>query len=321
MPDESGDLNPKEATGDNSEPSQHWFAGRDVDTLFYKVNRRPPITGETLFTQPPSVLDHLEEVLSFPVVVESGRRFRREWRIGNKEFNHQAGTLTGMIGWTRSGAALASAWDEDHRSWVDRIVPDDVSAVAPFAFTADGRFLGVLRHSSFSEKTLPTVFRDILNRGERARVAPTTDWDVEPVGDEQEFYDWVASTDRVLKVEFVFKRPNPDAEREFEALFARMDELEARQIRESIRALDNDRGLNKQALRSEPTSRMFIAAAMAAFGYVVGNGVSRGRRVRYDQRTHAAREHLENVSVTWDAATEEVLGAVRRLVVRRRRDE
>jgi hypothetical protein len=66
---------------------------------------------------------------------------------------------------------------------------------------------------------------------------------------------------------------------------------------------------------------MFIAAAMAAFGYVVGNGVSRGQRVRYDQRTHAARERLENVSSTWDAAAEEVLGAVRRLVARRRRDE
>jgi hypothetical protein len=263
----------------------------------------------------------MEEVLSYPVVVQSGRRHRREWRIGNKVFDQQAGTLTGMIGWTRTAAALSSVWDEDRQSWVDRFVAADQSAVAPFAFAADGRFLGVLRNSSFAETTLATVFRDILNRGESARSAPTTDWDVEPVGDEQGFYDWVASTDQVLKVEFVFKRPNPDADREFEELFARMDELEARQIRESINALDPDRGLSKQALRNERTSRMFITAAMAAFGYVVGNGVSHGQKVRYDQRTHAARERLQNVSPTWDAATEEVLGAVRRLVARRRRDE
>ena len=48
--------------------------------------------------------------------------------------------------------------------------------------------------------------------------------------DLQGFYQWVASTDRVVGVEFVFKRPNPDAEREFEELFARMNELEASQI-------------------------------------------------------------------------------------------
>lgn len=204
-----------------------------------------------------------------------------------------------MIGWTRSAELLASAWDEENQSWVDRVIPGDVSAVAPFAFVADGRYLGVLRHSSFSETTLASVIRDILNRGEATRSAPTTDWDVEPIGDEQEFYEWVASTDRILRVEFVFKRPNPDAEREFEALFARMNELEARQIRESINALDDDRGLNKQALRTEPTSRMFIAAAMAAFGYVVGNGVTRSERLvtlliipRSRVRVLAVREHL-----------------------------
>lgn len=321
MPVESGDPNSKEATPDSAEPSQHWFAGKDVETLFYKVNRRPPVSGETLFAPPPSVLDHLREVLSVHAVVESGRRYKREWRIGNKVFNEEAGILTGMIGWNRTTASLASVWDDERQSWVDRVVPGDVSAVAPFAFVADGRFLGILRHSSFSETTLAVVFRDLLNRGEASRAAPTTDWDVEPVGDEQKFYDWVASTDQVLDVEFVFKRPNPDAEREFEALFARMDELEARQIRESIKARDTERGLSKQALRTEPVSRMFIAAAMAAFGYVVGKGVSNGRRVKYDQRRNAARERIANVSPTWDAATEEVLGAVRRLMARRRQDE
>lgn len=319
MPTDSGSESGNEATA-AAEPTQHWFAGKDVDTWLYKINRRPPVTGETLFSQPPSVLDHLEDVLARSGTVETGRRFRRLWRIGNKVFDHDAGTLTGMVGWARSGQALASVWDDEHQSWVDRIVPGDVSAVAPFAFTADSRYLGVMRHSSFTETTVATVFRELLNRGELSRPAATTDWDVEPVGDEQEFYQWVANTDRILNVEFVFKRPNPDAEREFEELFARMDELQARQIRETIRAADNDRGLNKQALRTDHTSRMFITAAMAAFGFVVGRGLSGGRRVRYDQRRQGARERIENVSPSWDGATEEVLQAVRRGMARRRGD-
>jgi hypothetical protein len=65
---------------------------------------------------------------------------------------------------------------------------------------------------------------------------------------------------------------------------------------------------------------MFIAAAMAAYGYVIGLGFLRGRRVKYDQRKKAAREHIENVAGTWDGATEEVLEAVRRARARRRQD-
>jgi hypothetical protein len=320
MPDEPTRSDPEEGIPAADESTQHWFAGKDVDTLLYRINRRPPITGETLFSPPENILDHLGQVLASHVAVETGRRYKRQWRIGNKVFNYDAGTLTGMVGWTRSGAALASVWDDDRQEWVDQVVPGDVSAVAPFAFIADGRFLGVLRHSSFAETTIAEVFREVLNRGESTRPIPTTDWDVEPVGDEQEFYQWVAATDRILNVEFVFKRPNPDAEREFADLFARMTELEARQIRESIKALEDERGLSKQALRTEPVSRMFIAAAMAAFGYVVGHGVSQGRRVRYDQRRQAARERIENVAPSWHGATEEVLGAVRRALARRRQD-
>jgi hypothetical protein len=302
------------------ESTQRWFAGKDVDTLLYKINRRTPLTGETLFPPPDDVLSHLEEVLSFPVSYETGRAHKRLWHIGNKVFDYAAGTFTGRVGWTRSAEVVSPEWDEEHQEWSDRIVPGDVTVVAPFAFIASGRYLGVLRHSSFSETTVADVFTQILNRGEARRAVPTTEWDVEPVGDEQEFFEWVAATDRVTKVDFVFKRPNPDAERAFEALFARLDSLEARQIREAILARDDDRGLNKQALRQDPTSRQFIAAAMAAFGYVVGLGFLRGRRVKYDQRRQVARERIENVAATWDGATEEVLGAVNRALRRRRQD-
>ena len=215
---------------------------------------------------------------------------------------------------------VAPVWDDERQEWADRVLASDVTVVAPFAFDADGRYLGVLRHSTFIEMTVAEVFRQILNRGEGRRAEPSTEWDVEPIGDPEEFYEWVASADRVVNVEFVFKRPNPDAEREFEQLFARMNELQARQIRESIAAQDNERGLSKQALRTEPITRSFIMAAMAAFGYVVGRGYRRGREVTYDQRRRAARERIENVGTSWDGATEEVLGAVRRARARRRQD-
>lgn len=109
MPDKGGNSNPKEEISGLDESTQHWFAGGDVDTLFYRINRRPPITGETLFAPPSNVIDHLKEVLAVPAVVETGRRFKRDWRIGNKVFDDRAGTLTGMIGWTRSAAALAAS--------------------------------------------------------------------------------------------------------------------------------------------------------------------------------------------------------------------
>jgi hypothetical protein len=66
---------------------------------------------------------------------------------------------------------------------------------------------------------------------------------------------------------------------------------------------------------------MFIAAAMAAFGYVVGLRFLRGRQVKYDQRRQVARERIENVPASWDGATEEVFEAIRRARARRRQNE
>jgi hypothetical protein len=307
------------SAGGPGQPTQRWFAGKDVNTLLYRVNRRIP-AAQTLFSQPENVLDHLEQALAVSVSYETGRRHKRLWHIGNKRFDRTAGTLTGRVGWTRSTETFTPEWDDERQEWADRIVPGDVTVVAPFAFIADGRYLGILRNSTFSETTIADVFRYMLNAGEARRVERSTDWDVEPIGDLQGFYEWVDSTERVVAVEFVFKRPNPDAERAFEQLFERLDDLAAGQIRDLITAGDDRRGLNKQALRNEPVTKMFIAAAMAAFGYLKGRGVTRDRRVTYDQRSQVARERIENVSASWDGATEEVLEAVRRARAGRRQD-
>ena len=134
MPDEPTRSDPEEGIPRADESTQHWFAGKDVDTLLYKINRRPPITGETLFSPPENILDHLDQVLASHVAVETGRVTSAYGASATRSLITDAGTLTGMVGWTRSGAALASVWDDDRQEWADRVVAGDVTVVAPFAF-------------------------------------------------------------------------------------------------------------------------------------------------------------------------------------------
>jgi hypothetical protein len=99
----NGNNDPDGPVNDGEEAeAEHWWVGKDVDALLYRINRRPPSAGETLFGQPEDLLSHLEEVLSLAHgTIPTGRRFRRQWRIGNKVFDHDAGTFTGLIGWAR----------------------------------------------------------------------------------------------------------------------------------------------------------------------------------------------------------------------------
>ncbi|MEU7890256.1 hypothetical protein AB0B54_32550 [Microbispora bryophytorum] len=297
-----------------SAAQMRWFAGKDLDVLIFRVNRRP---DGSLFEQPNNFFAHLLEVLSYPVQAETGRRHKRVWHIGNKDYSPEEDVLSGVFGWARSGEAVEQLWDEATQTWVERVVLDDVTAVAPFTLIGDGRYLGILRHSSFTEGNVADALKQILNKGESRRNPPTTSWDVEPVGDLQDFLQWMREVDSVVRVDFVFKRPNPDAESDFEELFHRLDRLEAEQIRESVSSRDADRGLSKEALRTDPVTRGFISAAMAAFGYVVAAGLSQGKRTKYDQRRRVARERLENVDESWDGATESVKQATRQ--ARRRR--
>lgn len=298
----------------------HWFAGKDLAVLVFKVNRRPVTADPSLFEPPADSLEHLDETLRrLRRPVRSGRRYQREWRVGNLNLDDFEGTLTGMLGWSRSGEALTNTWDEDAQEWQDVTVASEASGVAPFAFLQERGFIGVLRHPSFTESTVQWVLTEMLNRGERQSRVPTVNWAVEPVGDPSEFDQWLDAADSVTELKFVFERPNPDAEDAFEELFARLDRLEAEKIRETITARDQRVGLSKEGLRSDPVSRGFIAAAMAAYGFVVGKAYRGGKRVVYDQRNQALREPVNDVQPDWPSATEQVLDAVRRVTRRRRR--
>lgn len=307
--------------GSGEEESGHWFAGRELPVLVYKVNRRPMGGDPQLFEPPPDVLDHLLGTLRrVRQPVRSGRRFRREWRIGNLAQDSNEGSLTGMIGWSRSGEVLSNVWDEETQEWTDVVVPNELSGVAPFAFLREERLLGVLKHPSFEERTIQWVLTEMLVRGERQSNLPTVNWAVEPVGDPREFEQWLNEAETVAELKFVFERPNPDAEDAFEELFARLDRLEAEKIRETITARDKQAGLNKEGLRADRTTQAFITAAMAAFGFVVGTAYRGTRKVVYDQRSQALREPIQSVAPDWPSATEQVTEAVRRVIRRRRGD-
>jgi hypothetical protein len=300
---------------------EHWFAGKELDVLIYRVNRRPLATSQpSLFTKDQAVpiLVRLNQVLDGGVVVRSGRRYQREWRIGNKRVVSDG--LSGMVGWSRQGEVLANIYDEASQSWQDRVVSAEQSAVAPFAFTSSHRFLGVLRHPSFNEVTIAYVFTEMLNRGEQRRDDPAVQWAVEPVGDRADFDEWLDSMDSVTELRFVFRRPNPDAEEAFADLFGRLDLLKAEQIAERITPSDKTAGLDKDGIREDRVTQGFLAAAMLAFGYVVGRGYRAGRKASYDQRDSALRERVANVDSTWDGAANDVLQAVRRVDRRRKRD-
>lgn len=298
----------------------HWFAGKDLSVLVYKVNRRPIGADPQLFEPPPDILEHFDATLRrLRRPVESGRRFQREWRVGNLD-RHDEGSLTGMLGWSRSGEALSNVWDEEAQEWRDIVVPSDVSGVAPFAYLQDKGLFGVLRHPSFAEQTVQRVLTEMLTRGEHLSGFPTVNWAVEPVGDPREFYDWLDAADAVTELKFVFERPNPDAEKAFEEIFERLDRLEAEKIRETITARDKQAGINREGLRSDRTSTGFILAAMAGFGFVVGTAYRGTKKVVYDQRNQALREPVQDVAPDWASATEQVLEAVRRVTTRPRRD-
>ncbi|UAJ81237.1 hypothetical protein IT072_09790 [Leifsonia sp. ZF2019] len=292
--------------------SEPWFSKPNVDVLFYRVNRRPIGGDPSLFDPPPDLLDHLRRVLAVSAPGHSGRKYRRTWQLGSLEFDEQAGTFTGRLGWARSASVLGQVWDSETHEWRDRLVPKDDSAVAPVAFSLNGRILGVLKHPSFTtEAVLDDVLTEILNGGERQMEFPTTSWGVEPLGDQGDFYAWLDSVDQLLLLRLVFERPNPDGEPEFDALFARLDRYEADQIKEEIRARDQTSGLQKEAVKNDPTTKGFLVAALDhAFGRIWAKGKRNGRAATYDQRQRVQRLSIDDVGSDWNTATEAVLDAV-----------
>jgi len=307
-------------TESDLKPAQEepWFSGKPGTVLLYRINRRP-MPEQSLFDvePPPNVLDHVAEVLLFGEEVETGRKNKRHWILGNRNIDEQNGTLAGQIGWESRGIESTGRYDSSRREWVDDLDQRARAARAPFVFESDGRTLAILKHPSFSESTLSEVFKALLQRGENRRGFHTTDWDVEPIGDTGSFREWLSNADVVNQVQFVAKRPNPDGLDEFGQVWERMNQHKASLLREIMEAADPEVGLVD--LEGDQVVNGYLAMSEHAFGYVTARGTRDGRLTRFDQRSAVARRQTEPLPSSWTEAVG-VITALARQVWRQRHD-
>ena len=280
---------------------QPWFAGTSGTLLLYKVNRRPFPQGNIFAKQPENVLDHFTEALLFGAPVTTGRKVSRMWRLGNREIDLVAHKLSGHIGWIREDAETHDAYDAIKIQWRDRVFPKEVTARSVFVFDAVTRYLLVAQHSSFSSQNVRQVFVTLLNKGEQNREYPTTEWDVEPILDNESFRDWITKTAIVSKVKFVAKLPNPDGIENFPDVYARLEAMRAKKIEESVTARDPAVGL--RGIEEDLIAKQYLEMAQMAFGYISAVGTNGSTETRYDQRDQGKRIFVQYPQ-TWNQLRE-----------------
>ena len=171
------------------------------------------------------------------------------------------------------------------------------TARSVFVFDASTEILAVLKHPSFKESTIANVFTTILNRGEQSRIRPAVEWDVEGTLDEPDFWQWVETADAVLSVTVSVKLPNPVGEAEFDPLFKRLEEREARLIRDTVKARDPDRGL--QGIDEDDYIRAGVRMASRGYGKVTGRRRARDGEDDFDPNRSVDRAVLGELPDSW----------------------
>ena len=280
-----------------------WFAGKNVDVYLYRVNRRPlEVNAPVMFPKfSPNVMEHAYRVLDLSTsVTDGGNKRRREWKIGNLETDPSFEALTGRLGTTKEGSVVDHVFDEETKQWNDVARLQEDTTLTPFALLSDMRVLAIAAHPKISEVAAPRIFEKLLNNGEGKLPVPTTKWAVEPILDDRGFEDWIRQVDRVTKVKFVFKRPNPDGAEDIQEMMDRLLLLKAESISEEVKAADGEVGLDKDELSRDPLMRKLRAAAVRSFAQVTARGYDRGALVRYKQKKSVARTSIGSASASWD---------------------
>jgi len=256
-------------------------------------------------------MDHIVEVLLFGERVITGRAgHQREWILGNSRITKDLTALTGQVGWQQTDEQQTSRYVSETQEWRDELEPAERAARAPFAFDGRSRVLGILKHRSFSEKTVAKVFQTLLREGEQQRDWPSTEWSVEPILDERDFLAWLSSVQSVISITLEAKLPNPDALEEFGPVWAEMEARKARLINTKIVAANEDEGL--VGLEDDDRVRGNLVMGSQGFGHVEAHGqTSNGVEVIYDQRERVARQVIGELAPTWEEAQVEVLEVTR----------
>jgi hypothetical protein len=305
-----------ESNGVNEQDLELWFADKDVDVYLFRVNRRP-LAGEgahRLFDDQmhSDVAMHLRAVLQLSDSVVHGRRHKRIWRVGNLTSGPNDEWVTGRLGAQSGGPRMEFGWNKDERNWEPEVRAQEHSVVTPFAFLREGRVLAVMRHPEINENAAAAVLTHLLNDGERTSGVHGTDWSVDPILSEEDFDQWVNSVDRVVKVKFVFKRPNPDRADDLEILMGRLDALDAEYIAEEVKAKDPQLGLDKDGLNQDAHLKQLKSAAVRSWAFITGLGYRKNQRVPFSQDSAIARERATSVGRSWeDAETATLQAAIR----------
>jgi hypothetical protein len=263
--------------------------------------------------QPASVMDHIIEVLHFGqhVVTGSSPGRQRDWILGNRYIFRDETAFTGQIGWQRDDRQQASRYESETQEWLDEEEPAERGAHAPFVFDGNSRILGVLKHSTFSETTVASVFQILLREGEQQREWPSTEWSVEPILDERDFLSWLHSVQSVTSINLVAELPNPDGLEEFGPIWQEMQDRGARLISTKMVAANDAVGL--QGLEEDSRVMGNLAMGRQGFGHVEARGRRGGQETIYDQREKVAREVIDDLGQTWEQAERTMLNRVRRV--------
>lgn len=279
-------------TNSSSEGRPFWFAEKQVQVLTFRINRRPTPQGNLFAEQPERFIDHLVECLQFGLeITTTGRGHERHWRLGNRNTGEHERWVSGWIGFRAENAEERDEYDLDTSAWLTEVVDTEISSTAPFVIVSDTRYLCIAKHPKFSEGVLPVVFETLLNLGERAREQVTTIWAVEPVLDIVDFELWLQDMAVVDQVTFTVKRPNPDADEDFEQLEEHLRATEAGTLIHTLKPSDRDRGLTKN-FNLDSISHGLMQMARLSFAAIKATGRNRegipkyydqGRRVRHQK--------------------------------------
>lgn len=287
---------------------QPWFAGRSVDIVQFRINRRPHAQGRLLTTPiPDSFIDHLAEALLFGETVMVGKSGDRRWRLGNRSIDRADRFVAGLIGWESDELREEDSFDAVSAEWISNAELGSRTVISPFAIAASTRTLFVARHHSFAESTIATVFRTLLNIGEESsQEFSTTSWDVEPILDDLELEEWLRGMSTLDKLTFVAKLPNPDAEDAFIEVFEHLDRTNAGELRHTLKSRYPEAGLTTDF---EQDNLLFGLREMARRGYAAVTAWAHdrwSRPRRYVQKNRTRREPHAFSSDSYDAARDEI---------------
>jgi hypothetical protein len=282
--------------------AEPWFADRAGAIQLFQISRQA-----TLFSEGEPFVDDLGRVFSFGGPVVTGRRYQREWRLGNIETTPSNDAIFGQIGWIRADIRTADRYDEKARRWVDVVEDTKVSARSAFVIAKSG-LMGVLQHQSFKPKTTAHVFQELAQNAENSRIQASSSWSVEPVVDEGSFATWLKGV-VVTRIKLVVRLPDLDLPLPSSSVLDAMWRNGACVLEEILEASDKRRGLKD--LEQDERVNGFLKIASKGFGYVTARGVCGDKETRYDQRERAVQERVGKLPSSWPAVHQLMLNLIR----------